>query len=100
MLSTWKQLFLTCAKPPHSKCKLRTVNGALQQTHCGCSSPSSKYECVTRRGDVKDVNYDADGAYEGQYGCKQGPIWVYVMADMGTLEWSLWVWKHKQYLLG
>ena len=47
MLSTWKQLFLTCAKSPHSKRKWRTVNGASQPTHCGCSSPSSKYECVT-----------------------------------------------------
>ena len=47
MLSTWKQLFLTCAKSPHSKKKWRTVNGALQPTHCGCSSPCSKYEFVT-----------------------------------------------------
>ena len=23
------------------------MNGATQPTHCGCSSPSSKYECVT-----------------------------------------------------
>ena len=42
MLSTWKQLFLTCAKSPHSKRKWRTVNGASQPTHCGCSSPCSK----------------------------------------------------------
>ena len=47
MLSTWKQLFLTCAKSPHSKRKWRTVNGASQPTHCGCSSPCSKYEWVT-----------------------------------------------------
>ena len=46
MYSTWKQLFLTCAKSPHSKRKWRTVNGASQPTHCGCSSPSSKYECA------------------------------------------------------
>ena len=37
MLSTWKQLFLTCAKSPHSKRKWRTVNGASQPTHCGHS---------------------------------------------------------------
>ena len=47
MLSTWKQLFLTCAKSPHSKRKWRAVNGASQPTHCGCSSPFSKYEWVT-----------------------------------------------------
>ena len=47
MLSTRKYLFLTCAKSPHSKRKWRTVNGASLPTHCGCSSPSSKYECVT-----------------------------------------------------
>ena len=47
MLSTWKQLFLTCAKSPHSKRKWRTVNGASQPTHCGCSSICSKYEWVT-----------------------------------------------------
>ena len=47
MLSTWKQLFLTCAKSPHSKRKRRTVNGASQPTYCGCSSASSKNECVT-----------------------------------------------------
>ena len=47
MLSTWKQLFLTCAKSTHSKRKWRKVNGALQPTHCGCSLPCSKYECVT-----------------------------------------------------
>ena len=47
MFSTWKQLFLTSAKSPHSKRKWRTVNGASQPTHCGCSSPNSKYECVT-----------------------------------------------------
>ena len=47
MLSTWKQLFLTCAKSPHSKRKWRTVNSASQPTHCGCSSPCSKYEWVT-----------------------------------------------------
>ena len=47
MLSTWKQLFLTCAKSPHSKRKWRTVNGASQPTQCGCSSPSIKYECVS-----------------------------------------------------
>ena len=47
ILSTWKQLFLTCAKSPHSKRKWRTVNGASQPTHCGCSSPCSKYEWVT-----------------------------------------------------
>ena len=35
MLSTWKQLFLTCAKSPHSKRKCRTVNGASQPTHSG-----------------------------------------------------------------
>ena len=46
MLSTWKQLFLTCAKSPHSKRKWRTVNGASQPTHCGCSSPCSKCEWV------------------------------------------------------
>ena len=23
------------------------MNGASQPTHCGCSSPNSKYECVT-----------------------------------------------------
>ena len=23
------------------------VNGTSQPTHCGCCSPSSKYECVT-----------------------------------------------------
>ena len=44
MLST---LFLTCFKSPHSKRKWRTVNGASQSTHCGCSSPCSKYEWVT-----------------------------------------------------
>ena len=65
------------------------MNDASQPTHCGCSSPSSKYECVTRCGDVKDVNYDTDGAYEGQYGCQHGPIWVHVMADMGSLEWAV-----------
>ena len=43
MLSTWKQLFLTCAKSPHSKRMWRTVNDASQPTHCGCSSPCSKY---------------------------------------------------------
>ena len=47
MLSTWKQLFLTCAKSPYSKRKWRTVNGASQPTHCDCSSPCSKYEWVT-----------------------------------------------------
>ena len=47
MLSTWKQLVLTCAKSPHSKRKWRTVNGASQPTHCGCSSPCSRYEWVT-----------------------------------------------------
>ena len=47
MLSTWKQLFLACAKSPHSKRKWRTVNGTSQPTHCGCSSPCSKYEWVT-----------------------------------------------------
>ena len=47
MLSTWKQLFLTCAKSPHSRRKWPTVNGASQPTHCGCSSPCSKYEWVT-----------------------------------------------------
>ena len=47
MLSTWKQLFLTCAKSPHSKRKWHTVTGASKQAHCGSSSPSSKYECVT-----------------------------------------------------
>ena len=47
MPSTWKQLLPTCAKSPHSKRKRRTVNGASQPTHCGCSPPSSKYECVT-----------------------------------------------------
>ena len=47
MFSTWKQLFLTSAKSPHSKRKWSTVNGASQPTHCVCSSPNSKYECVT-----------------------------------------------------
>ena len=47
MLTTWKQLFLTCVKSSHSKRKWRTVNGASQPTHCGCSSPCSKYEWVT-----------------------------------------------------
>ena len=47
MSSTWKQLFLTCAKSPHSKRKWRTVNGASQPTHCGCSSPNTKYEYMT-----------------------------------------------------
>ena len=41
------QLFLTCGKSPNSKRKWRTVNGASQPTHCGCSSPCSKYEWVT-----------------------------------------------------
>ena len=47
MLSSWKQLFLTCAKSPHSKRKWRTVNGASQPTHCGCFTPCSKCERVT-----------------------------------------------------
>ena len=47
MLLTWKQLFLTCAKSPNSKRKWRTVKGASQPTHWGCSSPCSKYEWVT-----------------------------------------------------
>ena len=47
MFRTWKQLFLTCAKSPHSKRMWRTVNGASQPTQRGCSSPCSKYEWVT-----------------------------------------------------
>ena len=47
MLSTWKQLFLICAKSPHFKRKWRTVSGALQPTHSGCSSSCSEYEWVT-----------------------------------------------------
>ena len=47
MFRTWKQLFLICAKSPHSKRMWRTVNGASQPTQCGCSSPCSKYEWVT-----------------------------------------------------
>ena len=43
----WFPLFITCAKSPHSKRKWRTVNGASQPTHCGCSSPCSKNEWVT-----------------------------------------------------
>ena len=27
--------------------EVTSMNGASQPTHCGCSSPSSKYECVT-----------------------------------------------------
>ena len=42
MLSTWKHLFLTCEKSPHSKNERRTVNDASQPTHCGWSSPCSK----------------------------------------------------------
>ena len=33
MFSTCKQLFLTCAKSPHSKRKWRTVNGVSQPSH-------------------------------------------------------------------
>ena len=47
MLSTGRHLFLTHEKAPHSKKKRGTVNGASQHTHCRCSSPSSKNECVT-----------------------------------------------------
>ena len=51
-----------CAKSAHSKRKWRTVNGASQPTHCGCSSPSSKYECVTLvcQGTYKDTTWYAD----------------------------------------
>ena len=37
-------------------------------------------------GDVNDVNYDADGAWEGKYGWTQGLIEFHMRADMGSCE--------------
>ena len=42
MLSTWKQIFPTCVKRHTPK-----GSDESQPTHCGCSSPSIKYDCVT-----------------------------------------------------
>ena len=41
----------------------------------------------SRCGEVNDINYDSEGAREGQYGCTRGLIWVHMSGP-------LWVWNH------
>ena len=45
------------------------------------------FMCWTlHRGDVNDVIDDADVAHERLYGYKQGSMWVYMRANMGSRE--------------